>query len=388
MIHKRVLGRIRWEFYVLRVWLARCLWLRSAWRNEHVVIRRLRCEKKVVTTPSAPAQSIAVRPSSQYEGTSTHGLLCRWIRIEHAEFVEPDFGYALDDHLCIIPHSLPGSEYVMSRSTLAAFSGLPSIPSYFLARFGKASIMRFAQAVSLRHGLEWTYYHLLFDVASRWACIEDAGIGLDVPIIIGGHPLTAKFFAYFTQMGALAERTWVIQPPGLYIQAGKILVPSIHADASVRARVDSVGRFLDRAGIRVPSAGTGRCIFIDRRGGVRRTVENMHEIHTLIEEFGIELVALEDADMETQISLFSNAKLVVGPHGAGMANIVFRRWAPLHLIDIQPRDYQADAFQQLCTVYGYSYEKVLGGNCSGRNQAFHVDPGELRRRLSRYFERA
>lgn len=59
--------------------------------------------------------------------------------------------------------------------------------------------------------------------------------------------------------------------------------------------------------------------------GRSRNLENRDEIESRFSSWGINLttVYLEGTSVAQQISLFSNAKIIVGVHGAGMANVVF-----------------------------------------------------------------
>jgi hypothetical protein len=55
----------------------------------------------------------------------------------------------------------------------------------------------------------------------------------------------------------------------------------------------------------------------------KRRVANFVEIMPILERLSIEPVVLEILSAEEQINLFQNAELIVGVHGAGLANLVF-----------------------------------------------------------------
>ena len=57
----------------------------------------------------------------------------------------------------------------------------------------------------------------------------------------------------------------------------------------------------------------------------RRRVVNNDELEKCLKRYGFETIFGEDLSFEEQMNLFYNADLVLGPHGAGLANIVFCR---------------------------------------------------------------
>lgn len=59
------------------------------------------------------------------------------------------------------------------------------------------------------------------------------------------------------------------------------------------------------------------------RGVSRRSFLNETEVATLMEQLGLRVIQPERLGLEEQIKLFASASTIVGPHGAGLTNIVF-----------------------------------------------------------------
>ena len=59
-----------------------------------------------------------------------------------------------------------------------------------------------------------------------------------------------------------------------------------------------------------------------------------------------------------QINLFSNARIIIGPHGAGLSNMI---WAslPCEIIEIFPHNFFNDCYARLAKSLGFGYEYVL-----------------------------
>lgn len=64
-------------------------------------------------------------------------------------------------------------------------------------------------------------------------------------------------------------------------------------------------------------------IYIDRRTAVRRRCTNESKLIERLEGLGFRPVALERLSFTEQAALFSAAEMVVAPHGAGLAHVMF-----------------------------------------------------------------
>ncbi len=66
-------------------------------------------------------------------------------------------------------------------------------------------------------------------------------------------------------------------------------------------------------------------IIISRRKALCRRVINEDELNQTLAKMGFISYVLEDLDFPTQVKLFAQAKIIVGPHGAGFANMIFSK---------------------------------------------------------------
>jgi len=110
-------------------------------------------------------------------------------------------------------------------------------------------------------------------------------------------------------------------------------------------------RFL-AARLGVPARpGSPRRIYIDRRAAPNRRLEN--------EDALVAAVALEGAAVAEEAALFAGAEVIVAPHGAGLANLVF---APpgCRVIELLPDAYVNWCFRRLAAAAGLDYDCVIG----------------------------
>jgi hypothetical protein len=66
-------------------------------------------------------------------------------------------------------------------------------------------------------------------------------------------------------------------------------------------------------------------IYISRSGGSHRLITNEAEVIDVVKKLGFTIVYPGKLSFTEQITLFSNAKVIIGPTGAGMANIIFAK---------------------------------------------------------------
>lgn len=93
-------------------------------------------------------------------------------------------------------------------------------------------------------------------------------------------------------------------------------------------------------------------------GSSLRSIPNHDELRALLESrmnpnFQLHNLRLEKIDFETQIALFANAALVIGQHGAGMANLV---WMPRASTVVEINHSKTlNHFNRLCKLKDHQY---------------------------------
>ncbi len=100
-------------------------------------------------------------------------------------------------------------------------------------------------------------------------------------------------------------------------------------------------------------------IFIDRSLTGTRNIENMSEVDTVLKKYNITKVLLENYPLEKQVQIFKSADLIVGIHGAGLANMIFAKEGST-IIEILPPLYGTPAFWKLAGGMGMKYNVVVG----------------------------
>lgn len=157
------------------------------------------------------------------------------------------------------------------------------------------------------------------------------------------------------------------------ITAKEMIVPSGSEPSPEECRW-----FRDRAldGIDVSNNRDNR-IYVSREKANRRRVVNRDEVMAVLSEFGFESYVLEDLTVLEQAKLFANAEIVVGPHGAGLTNLMYSRdTAVIELFGPQKKT----TYYRLSKSLGFEYRSITGKKVS---PDIYVDPEEIRETLER-----
>ncbi|MGF7077890.1 glycosyltransferase family 61 protein [Mucilaginibacter sp. UYCu711] len=136
----------------------------------------------------------------------------------------------------------------------------------------------------------------------------------------------------------------------------------------------------------VPKASvgkTGERIYVQRKS--RRKLINENEVIKVLKEFDFDIIEDTPKTVAEQITLYKNAKIIIGPHGASYTNII--NCAPgTILIELFPSGYYPDYFRSLSSALGLQYYAIFEDNTGEthyRNLAddLTIDPEKIRTAL-------
>jgi Glycosyltransferase 61 len=165
----------------------------------------------------------------------------------------------------------------------------------------------------------WNYYHLLID------CLPRILLSLDVDprarILVTEFQaarlrrVPGELLLQIADIFSFKENLEVIQGDLLHLE--RAIVPTL----PVRFIGPTLRIFQNVAG--QVRTDTHRRVYVSRRLASARRVLNEEQVVETVRSFGFETVCLEELPLLEQIRLFREAEAVIGPHGAGLANIVF-----------------------------------------------------------------
>ena len=111
-------------------------------------------------------------------------------------------------------------------------------------------------------------------------------------------------------------------------------------------------------------AWTGRrpeMIYITRRLAYRRRIVNEAELITMLTAAGVTCIECEKLSFSEQAAMFSRARIVIAPHGAGLVNLLFAPFGG-HVLEIYPEEIPmgATCYWSLAHALGWNYRYLRG----------------------------
>jgi len=193
------------------------------------------------------------------------------------------------------------------------------------------------------------YAHFLLDAMGRLALCQGAGFSLDdVEHVYCPVPPSAAAAALLERF-AIPPARRIYAAADLAVRADVLLVPSFPGNALTYQ--SWLPTFLQRAiGLSSEVKATRR-LYVSRRGSSRQAVEE-DAIRALLRDRRFELY--EPSDHLTQPDDFHDAAVVVGAHGAGLANLAFCQ-PGTRVLELLPTDNAYPFFYSLAVSAGLDY---------------------------------
>jgi hypothetical protein len=166
----------------------------------------------------------------------------------------------------------------------------------------------------LTTGPNHNYYHWLIEALPRLDLYERSGIAIDRFYA----PIQTRFQRETLALLGIPREQIVPATHHAHLAPARLVVSSSHGSLS-RAKTDFLFRRLT-ADVG-HWAGPAPRIFISRRGP--RSIVNEREVLRALRPLGFERLQLEGMPLAKQIAVFSRAECVIGPHGAGLTNLLF-----------------------------------------------------------------
>lgn len=226
------------------------------------------------------------------------------------------------------------------------------------------------------------YYHWLIDLLPRVALLQSNSSRFDRLLLNGSGA------GYETaSLGALqipsAKLAYVDSRDRFEIE--EAIIPSMDHFARVIApwKID----LLRRLGRSAPNCVIRR-LYISRRHAAVRRISNESELEPILRAADFSIVELEEKSWPEQIALFAGAQVILAPHGAALANIVFAEPGTL-IAEIGTRPGYRDFYLQLAASAALQYRFVearpgrLGKAVTAvEDEDMIVDPATVRELVS------
>ena len=197
------------------------------------------------------------------------------------------------------------------------------------------------------------YYHWLIETIPKLRYAREYGSTFDVEIT---YLIPADGPAWFDQtlqlLGVPCSNIEYATAP--VYQANKLLIPSF-PDLKYRNYCWIREEILKNTSSNKNAIGAGNNVYISRQNAVERRVVNESDVIETLSKHGFESYQLEENTVEENVILFNEADIIVGPHGAGLTDIIFcEKSRVIELFGSKVKE----PYEQLAETLGLQYESL------------------------------
>ena len=243
--------------------------------------------------------------------------------------------------------------------------------------YAKKRTKYYPSVVSIRmiKGAETNYWHFLSDMLGIIVLIDKHNFPRDIPLLISKDLAAQKFFKQVMAYSKdLRDRNWVIQDKE-YILADHVFFCQKMPNS--KEQLNGLLKMLD-----IPDADKtkNRKVFVRRSPARIRFIKNADEIESIAIKNGFEIIDCDNLSFSEQVTLFSECSHIVGIHGAGLTNILWRKNAPLTLLELFPENYVHPGYFWVAKSFDKEY-LALTGSPILPDTSFHIDPQQFEEKL-------
>lgn len=239
------------------------------------------------------------------------------------------------------------------------------------SRFGKVMRIEGSVLALSLSGLENNYYHFLVEFLARWFLCKKSGLRVDYVV----WPSDMPFQSQYRDLLGLRDENIVHWSDFDSLLADEVVYPSLtnnymhvmHSSGVVNYRKKYLPSWLANVykefklclgAANVLSGGSPR-VYLSRASASSRRILNEDALLLELGRRGFRVVEAESLTVSEQMSIFNSAKVVVAPHGAGLANISFSN-PGLFLLELHPGQYQDSSHWLQALLLGHEYSYLLG----------------------------
>lgn len=232
------------------------------------------------------------------------------------------------------------------------------------------------EVISLRHGSEPNYWHFFQLIAAKAVIADLHGLPPEIPVLMSRRQCNVPFIKQALELGILGDRDLLVQEPDEVVASQRVFVirPPLH-DPAYRNMV------LDRLGHAGGDRSRSHRYFVTRGKSAEndRRLQNEAAVIEALAPFGFQTLDPQTLSLDVQMATFATCGFMVSPHGAGLTNMIFRRGAPLDIVEIFNFNLVNDCYEIAAKQHDFGYRALFCDTVSGKPKSGNalVDVDEL-----------
>jgi hypothetical protein len=223
-------------------------------------------------------------------------------------------------------------------------------PIYSRWHLPKSRLLTGRIAIGVTPEASGNYYHWLLDLVPRVLLLKHAAQNFsnyDALLLNGSRANYER--EILAALGVPPEKVRYVDSCERF-QIASAVIPSMDINVIAPWKVYGL-RGLPFSG----KQNQHRRIYLSRARAAVRRIANEKQISEVMRHRNFEIVEPENLSWREQANLFAGASVIVAPHGAALANIVFCQLGT-RVVEISTRAGYRDWYWQLAAVAGLSYE--------------------------------
>jgi hypothetical protein len=235
--------------------------------------------------------------------------------------------------------------------------GAENHPIFSRFRLPKSRALHGKIAIAVTPEAPGNYYHWLIDLLPRVCLIRSAddGFASFQHLLINGSQAHYEETS-LRALGVPPEKILYVDSRD-HFQIREATIPSMDHFSKVIApwKIETLRAVRDS----LPNQPTARSrrLYVSRKRDAVRRVINESELEKILRAAGFTSVELESCSWTDQVAMFSEAEVVLAPHGAALANIAFCQRGAL-LAEINTRAGYRDYYLHLAASAGVRYRFI------------------------------
>jgi capsular polysaccharide biosynthesis protein len=225
-----------------------------------------------------------------------------------------------------------------------------------------------------------TYWHWLVEGLLQVVRLDELGCIAEVDdVMIQTDPNPPSYLVESLQAAGMDTATVHVVSEPFDVLVDELIVPKLHRaggaavagltglDRSTlvpqrrkvsRAALQYVDALRDRIGVSGSRPADGRRLYVSRRDAARRRISNEEALESALRAQGFETVVAGELSFAEQVATFRDADMIVGPHGAALANLAFAG-SGAAVLELQHPRTERTYYRELAERLGIHYASMV-----------------------------
>lgn len=211
------------------------------------------------------------------------------------------------------------------------------------------------------------YFHWMLDVLPRWELLRLSNLDFsEVDYFVVDNRL--PFQKETLKQLQIPENQQINIREIQHLQATQLIVPSFPGCVAWMSKWTCnflKQKFLKTIDVHLSQSKTQiKRIYITRKLAKSRRILNENAILNILQSYGFESVILESLSVAEQAVLFSQAEIIISPHGSGLTNLVFCQ-PGTKVIELFSPNYVYHCYWWVSNLVGLDYYYLIGETLPG-----------------------